>query len=263
MGTIASSLHNADKQDPVEMEFDQNNPPSLTITRQEVAALTDVLGRISHHFVAREEPGPVDAFTLTVVDDYVQPTLFTTSSQEEMYAPTTSMSNPHLKLPCNTNTRGKRRRPKYSLTLGMLKKYPILKFSATGPLGAKTSPHKWWCRVCKVELSLMSRGSLEMLSHYRSDAHLVEEHRNPMDVPGTPIYDKDGKELFGISLQEAKKKARETCIHICADCKCSWIPYPDDSDSPRHTKTSFHWVNHQATYFVFWVLSPFCIIVSR
>ena len=210
MGTIASSLHNADQQVPGEMEFDQNSPRSLTVTRQEAAALTDVLGRISHHFVAGEEPCPADALTLTVVDDYVQPTLFTTSSQEEMSAPTTSMSNPQFALPGNTNPRGKRRRPKYSLTLGMLKKHPILKFSATGPLDIETSPHKWWCRVCKVELSLMSLGSLEILSHYRSDAHLVKEHRIRMDVPGTPIYDKDGKELFGISLQEAKKNARET-----------------------------------------------------
>ena len=96
MGTIASSLHNADQQVPAEMEFDQNNPPSQTITRQEAAALTDVLGRISHHFVAGGEPCPADALALTVVDGYVQPTLFTTSSQEEMSGPTTSMSNPQL-----------------------------------------------------------------------------------------------------------------------------------------------------------------------
>ena len=209
-GTIAGSPHEGGQQVPVEMEFDQNNPSSLTITRQDAAALTDVLGRISHHFVAGGEPCPADALTLTVVDDYVPPTLFTTSSQEEMSGPTTSLSNPQLTLPGNTNPRGKRRRPKYSLTLGMLKKHPILKFSATGPLDTETSPHKWWCRVCKVELSLMSRGSLEMLSHYRSDSHLIKEHRIRMDIPGTPIYDRDGKELLVISLQEAKKRARET-----------------------------------------------------
>ena len=105
-GTIAGSPHNAGQQVPVEMEFDQNNSSSLTITRQEAAALTDVLGRISHHFVAGGEPCPADALTLTVVDDYVPPTLFTTSSQEEMSGPTTSLSNPQLTLPGNTNPRG-------------------------------------------------------------------------------------------------------------------------------------------------------------
>ena len=47
--------------------------------------------------------------------------------------------------------KGKRRRPKYSLTGAMLKKHPVLRFSATGPLDKK-SPYKWWCRVCEVEL---------------------------------------------------------------------------------------------------------------
>ena len=210
MGAMASSLHDIDHQVSVGMEFGENNPSSLTITRREVAALTDVLGRISHHFTAGEDACPTDALTLTVVDDYVPPTLFTTSSQEEMSAPTTSLGHPPQGLLECSNSRGKRRRPKYSLTLGILKKQPVLTFSATGPLNADSSPHQWWCRVCEVELSLMSRGTLEMLSHYRSNAHLLKEHRIRMDVPGTPLYDKDEQELLGIALQEAKRKARET-----------------------------------------------------
>ena len=144
MGDAASSFHSIGQQVSTGMAFDQHSPSSLTITRQEVAALTDVLGRISHHLVAGEESRPSDALTLTVVDDYAQLMLFTTSSQEDVSAPTTSMNNPQQPLPGNTTTRGKRRRPKFSLTIGMLKKHPILKFSATVPLDAEISPHKWW-----------------------------------------------------------------------------------------------------------------------
>ena len=92
----------------------------------------------------------------------------------------------------------------------MLKKHPVLKFSATGPIDKDKNPYKWWCRVCKVELSLMSRGTLELLSHYRSEGHLVKEHRIRMEVLGMALYDREEREILGIVLQEAKKKAKDT-----------------------------------------------------
>ena len=48
------------------------------------------------------------------------------------------------------------------------------------------------------------------MSHYRSESHLVKEHRIRMEVPGMSLFDKDEKELLGLSLQEAKKKAKDT-----------------------------------------------------
>ena len=56
----------------------------------------------------------------------------------------------------------------------------------------------------------MSRGSLEFISHYRTDSHLVREHPVRMEVPGMPLFDKDEKELLGASLQTAKKKTKDT-----------------------------------------------------
>ena len=104
---------------------------------------------------------------------------------------------------------GKRRRPKYSLTGSMFKRQPVQKFSSIGPLDRDKSPNKWWCRVCRVELSLMSRGSLELISQYRSDSHLIKEHRIRMEVPGMPLFDKDEKKMLGVTLQDGKKKARD------------------------------------------------------
>ena len=90
----------------------------------------------------------------------------------------------------------------------MLKKHPVLKFSATGPLDKDRSHYEWWCRVCRVELYLMSHGSLQLISHYRSEAHLIKEHRIRMEVPGMSLYDKD--QLLGVALQGVKRKAKDT-----------------------------------------------------
>ena len=51
---------------------------------------------------------------------------------------------------------------------------------------------------------------LELISHYRTDSHLIKEHRIRMEVPGTPLFDKEGKEIQGIALLEAKKVAKGT-----------------------------------------------------
>ena len=92
----------------------------------------------------------------------------------------------------------------------MLKKHPFLRFSATGPIDKNKRPYKWCCSVCRVELYLMSRGSLELLSHYKSESHLRKKHRMRMEIPGMALFDGEGREIYGIPLQEAKKKAKNT-----------------------------------------------------
>ena len=183
-------------------------PGSVNITRRELLILNDFLGRIPPEFVVNDEIEADQPFTLMVVDETEPPTMLLTSSQEEVCIPTSS--NTASQAPPEERPVGKRRRPKYSLTTAMLKKHPIMKFSATGPIDRNKNPQKWWCRVCKVELSLMSRGSLELLSHYKSESHLIKEHRIRMEIPGMALYDKDGVEILGISLNEARKKATDT-----------------------------------------------------
>ena len=195
---------------PTEGDFTGVAYPSLNVTRQEILTLSSVLERIPQSFMSGEGVGANQPLSLTVVDQTLDPTLLATSSQEDLPGPSSSRllsSEGHER---QQTTHGKRRRPRYSLTVSMLRKHPVLKFFATGPLDAEKTPYKWWCRVCRTELSLMSRGPLELISHYRSDAHLTKEHRIRMEIPGTPLFDKDGKEILGIALQEAKKVARDS-----------------------------------------------------
>ena len=184
--------------------------PSLNVTRQEILTLSSVLGRIPQNFMSGEGVDTNQPLSLTVVDQVLDSALLATSCQEDTSGPSSSRPLPSEGHEVPQSSHGKRRRPKYSLTDSMLKKHPVLKFSATGPLDAEKTPYKWWCRVCRTELSLMSRGPLELISHYRSDTHLTKEHRIRMEIPGTPLFDKDGKEILGIALQEAKKVAKDT-----------------------------------------------------
>ena len=90
----------------------------------------------------------------------------------------------------------------------MLRKHPVLQFFATWPQIRDRDPHRWWCRVCRVELSLKSRGVLELSSNYPADTHLTKEHRIRLEIPGMILYDKQERTLQGLELQEAKRAAR-------------------------------------------------------
>ena len=59
---------------------------------------------------------------------------------------------------------GKRAKPRHTLAGWMNHKYPILKYFVTAPADAARYPHKYRCRVCLVELSLMTKGPLEILA---------------------------------------------------------------------------------------------------
>ena len=54
----------------------------------------------------------------------------------------------------------------------------------------------------------MTKGPLEILHHYRTDAHLIKEHRIRMETTGLPLFDKNCEELNGMALKYAKERAR-------------------------------------------------------
>ena len=102
----------------------------------------------------------------------------------------------------------------------MYKKHPVFNFFVTAPADSENDPHKWHCRVCHIELFLKTKGSLEILSHYRTDSHLVREHRIRMETPGLPLFGKDEQELTGPALVKARAKVELAypIIQILGEC---------------------------------------------
>ena len=91
----------------------------------------------------------------------------------------------------------------------MFRKHPVFRFFVTAPIGSEKNPHKWRCRVCHLELSLKTKKSFEILSHYRTEAHLTREHRIQMETPGLPLFDSNELELVGPALEDARARAEQ------------------------------------------------------
>ena len=209
-------LHASNPQTTVHASHEEIDIPNLNITRQEIVKLTSVLGRLQPAFILGEDTDPNQLLSVTVTDVVVhnKPVAPPTSSQEEAMIESSSETAQPPSQMGNALAGEKRRRRKYSLKGSMVRKHPVLKFSVTGPRDRELSPHNWWCRVCKTELSLMSQGTPELLWHYRSDSHLIKGHRIRMKSTGMALYDREEKQIHGIALQEAKKWLRKPVLML-------------------------------------------------
>ena len=192
-------------------EIQGRNIQSVSITRNELIAIANVLEKIPQSYITGTETEVNPDISLTVIEDPPGPP--TPIVPEGDNDPTTSGQNiSHSEQEFNDAPVicNKRSRPRYSLKGSMLRKHPVLKFSATRPVNRDKTLYKWSCRVCKIELSLMSREVLELMAHYKTDSHLIKEHRIRMETPGMALYDKDECELQGLALAGAKRIAKET-----------------------------------------------------
>ena len=88
--TDAMELQGWDESEATTHEFPEGGYHNLNITRQEIMTLTSVLGRIPHDFLSGEGMQPDQPLSLTVVDNVLEPTLATTSSQEDQSGPSSS-----------------------------------------------------------------------------------------------------------------------------------------------------------------------------
>ena len=219
MVTPGVPMEVTETSDPPMTAATQEDPPegpssitqNLVITRQEVFAFTSVLGPLPQSMIGQPGPSSSGDITFNIVEDPPQSPTRNLTQQPRDQGIIQEPEKPNGCSSCEETqvTRGKRQRPKYSLKPHMFRKHPVLKFFATGPMERSKTPYKWWCRVCRVELSLMSRGVLELLSHFKTDAHLVKEHRIRLEIPGLPLFDRSEKELVGSALKEATRSAKE------------------------------------------------------
>ena len=88
------------------------------------------------------------------------------------------------------------------------------KIFVTGPLDPVHNKHKFYCQICKTNVSIGSKGAREIIRHYQSDAHLRKdlrwrfEHLGQIDkLTGLTVHavrGKDGRVLSALDLEKEK-----------------------------------------------------------
>ena len=84
----------------------------------------------------------------------------------------------------------------------------------TGPLDPVLNKHKFYCRICKTNVSIYSKGAREIIRHYQSEAHLRKDQRWRFERLGQfdkltgltvhAVRGKDGRKLSALDLEKEK-----------------------------------------------------------
>ena len=70
----------------------------------------------------------------------------------------------------------------------------------TGPLDHVHNEHKFYCQICKTNVSIYSKGAHKIVRHYQSEAHLRKNHRSRYEHLGK--FDK----ITGITVHAVRGK---------------------------------------------------------
>ena len=79
-------------------------------------------------------------------------------------------------------------------------------FFVTGPTDASTKLSVCYCRICQKDVSVLTRGSLDVLRHFQEIRHLASDQRLRLETPVWRVLGFDGKPVTEDELERQRDK---------------------------------------------------------
>ena len=95
-------------------------------------------------------------------------------------------------------------------------------FFVTGPSDAANISSHFYCRVCRKNVSLLTRGHHEVLRHFRGSRHFLREQRLRLETPGWRVLDFHGNPLSEDELEPQREKIDEGPLAV-RDCEHPFV----------------------------------------
>ena len=83
------------------------------------------------------------------------------------------------------------------------------RFFVTGPSDAANIPSHCYCRVCRKNVSVLTRGHHEVLWHFRGSRHFALDQRLRLETPGWRVLDFQGNPMSEDELERQREKIRK------------------------------------------------------
>ena len=102
-----------------------------------------------------------------------------------------------------------RRRVRSRSTFKMKKRYAVgelAQFFVTGPTDAANKLSKFYCRLCRKDVSVRTHGSCEIIRHLQGLRHFARDQRLRLETPGWRVLDFDGNPLPEDELERQREK---------------------------------------------------------
>ena len=76
----------------------------------------------------------------------------------------------------------------------------------TGPSDAVNMPNRFYCRVCRKNVSVLTHGHHEVLRHFHGSRHFARDQRLRLETPGWRVLDFNKNLLSEDELEREKEK---------------------------------------------------------
>ena len=80
------------------------------------------------------------------------------------------------------------------------------RFFMTDPTDASTKLSEFYCRVCQMDVSVLTHGSSEVLRHFQGTRHFARDQRLRLETPALRVLGFDGKLLIKDELGRQRDK---------------------------------------------------------
>ena len=89
----------------------------------------------------------------------------------------------------------------------------------TGPLDPEHNKHKFYCQICKTNVSIFSKGTREIMRHFQCESHFRKDHRRRFEhlkkkdkITGREVHEVRGKKGQVLTPLELERE-RKTFLH--------------------------------------------------
>ena len=93
----------------------------------------------------------------------------------------------------------------YDFTEEMLEVAPFAKIFATGPENPLKNRHCFYCMLCRINVSIKSRGLYELKRHFQREHHLRADQRFRAQYHPSKVRGSDGRTLYGSKFEAEKE----------------------------------------------------------
>ena len=101
-----------------------------------------------------------------------------------------------------------RRRVRLKRTFKMKKVWganEVGQFFVTGATDAAGKPSRFYCQICRKDVSVLTHGSHEILRHYQGVKHFARDQRLRLETPGWLVLNFEGNPLIESELERRKE----------------------------------------------------------
>ena len=87
-------------------------------------------------------------------------------------------------------------------------------FFVTGPTDVATKPSHFYCRICRKDVSVLTRGDHEILQHFRGSKHFPCDQRLRLETPGWEVLHYEGNTMIPAEVERHREKIMRAALVV-------------------------------------------------